>query len=86
MYYIYILKSKTNNKLYIGFTSDLRKRLLDHNNGKSNFTKKFIPWKLVYYEAYTSEKDAREKERQLKYHGKAWKSLVERINYSINES
>lgn len=40
MFYTYILQSKKNNKLYIGYTSDLKKRLLEHNQGLNFSTKK----------------------------------------------
>ena len=55
MYYTYILKSINYDKLYIGSTENLRQRLGDHNSSKSNFTKSFMPWKLVYYEAHISK-------------------------------
>ena len=86
MYYVYILKSKKNNKLYIGFTNDLRKRFFQHNSGQSKYTKSFMPWVLVYYESYASKKDARERECQFKKHAKAWGQLKTRIYNSINES
>jgi len=65
MYYVYILKGK-NNKLYKGFTNDLRKRFLDHNSGKVKSTKNARPWKLVYYEAFRDKKLARKEEIFLK--------------------
>ena len=66
MYYVYILKSKKNKRIYTGSTSNLRKRFKEHNDGKSNWTKKGIPWKLVYYEACIDEEDARSRELYLK--------------------
>ena len=66
MYYVYVLKSQTTGKIYKGLTEDLKRRLLEHNSGKSNFTKSGKPWKLVYYEAFTSKKDARREELFLK--------------------
>lgn len=53
-------------KRYIGMCSNLRNRFAEHNRGESNFTKGGIPWKLIYYEAYCNEKDAREEEIFLK--------------------
>ena len=55
-----------HGKLYFGYTNELAKRVNEHNSGQSTFTKYGRPWKLVYYEAYVSEKDARARERQLK--------------------
>jgi len=62
MYYTYILKSIEYNKFYIGSTEDLRERLNNHNSGKSKFTKAYIPWKLVYYEAHLNRTLARKAE------------------------
>ena len=51
MYYVYVLKSQKTKRFYIGYTSDLKQRVLDHNIGEMA-TKYGIPWKLIYYEAY----------------------------------
>lgn len=66
MFYTYILKSKKNGRMYTGSTSDLRKRLKQHNEGKSTFTKRDKPYELIYYEACVNENDARSRELQLK--------------------
>jgi len=66
MYYTYILFSKKLNKKYIGSTSDLRSRIKEHNRGKSEFTSKGIPWKLIYYEAFINKEDALREENFLK--------------------
>ncbi len=85
MYYAYILKSKKiNNWCYVGSTIDLRKRFKEHQNCKVFSTKNYIPFILVYYEAFLSEKDAREREKQLKNHGNSLKFLKKRIKNSLN--
>ena len=66
MFYVYVLESETVSILYIGFTVDLMKRLEEHNKGLSNFTRKYKPWKLIYYEACVNEKDAKRREKYLK--------------------
>ncbi|MFA5870663.1 MAG: GIY-YIG nuclease family protein [Candidatus Paceibacterota bacterium] len=66
MYYVYILKSKKTGRLYKGFTKDLRKRIIEHNKGKTISSKFGIPWKIAYYEAFENEKDARREELFLK--------------------
>ena len=66
MFYTYVLFSPKLNKRYIGSTSDLTKRLAEHNAGKSRFTKSGIPWILVYSESYSSNSDARKRELFLK--------------------
>lgn len=66
MFYTYILKSKTNGKLYTGYTIDLRKRFKEHDSGKSEYTKSRGPYELIYYEACLDEKDARSRELYFK--------------------
>jgi putative endonuclease len=65
-YYTYILKSKKDGKMYTGFTKDLRKRLLQHNSGKSTHTKGRGPFEVIYYEACLLEEKARSRELYLK--------------------
>ena len=64
--YVYILRSKANHNLYIGFTHDLRRRITEHTKGLNRSTPAYAPWKLVYYEAHANEDDARRRERYLK--------------------
>ena len=66
MFYIYVLLSLKDNNFYTGFTTDLRRRLKEHSWGESKATKKRRPLKLIYYEGYLLEKDAREREKYLK--------------------
>ncbi|MFA5386312.1 MAG: GIY-YIG nuclease family protein [Candidatus Paceibacterota bacterium] len=80
MYYVYLLKSCKNDKLYKGLTNDLKRRMIEHNTGKSVYTKNNGPWKLIYYEAFLSKKDARREELFLKS-GKG----KERIKYLLTE-
>lgn len=64
MYYVYVLKSP--KQFYIGYTNDLRRRIKEHEHNQSFATKNRGPWKLVYYEASLSEKEARVREKYLK--------------------
>ncbi len=66
MFYNYVLQSKKNKSLYVGYTTDLRKRLKEHNQGLNRSTKPYRPWKLIYYEACLNEKDAKRRENYLK--------------------
>ena len=66
MFYTYVLKSTKANKLYTGFTNNLRKRFSDHNRGVSTYTKDYRPYVLIYYEACHNEEDARSRELYLK--------------------
>ncbi len=62
MYFVYILKNKVNNHLYKGVTSDLDKRLMEHNSGKHKYTSQYLPWEIAYYEKYESFSEARARE------------------------
>ncbi len=77
-YYVYILRSLKNNSLYIGYTSDLKKRFKEHNSGLSQATKPFIPYKLIFYEAFLNRVDAKNREEYLKggYGRKTIKSMM----------
>jgi len=66
MYYVYVLESKKDGKLYKGFTTDLQARIVQHNSGKNRSTNQRGPWNLIHYEAYISKEDALERERFLK--------------------
>ena len=72
--------------MYIGVTSDLKKRLQEHNSGKSASTKYRTPFVLIYYEAYLSFKDAIEREKKLKQFKNSYKELKKRISYSLSKS
>ena len=65
MFYVYILLEK-NKQLYTGFTSDLRRRLAEHESGKVKSTANRLPVKLIHYEVYDLESDARRREKFLK--------------------
>lgn len=66
MYYVYILISQKDNKLYTGKTEDLRRRFTEHTEGQVESTKDRRPLTLLYYEAYTNEDDASAREIFLK--------------------
>jgi len=83
MFYLYVLKSNKDNNLYIGSTNDLRRRLLEHNNGKVFSTKSRRPFELRYYEAYFNKDEARKREASLKMDGRALSQLKTRINKSL---
>ena len=83
MFYVYLLKSQKDHKLYIGFAPDLKARLQKHNKGQVFSTKSRRPLELIYYEAYKSEKDARHRERNLKLFSKAYYGLKVRLIESL---
>jgi putative endonuclease len=81
MYYVYLIKNELN-EIYYGYTSDLRKRISEHNHGYS-FSTRGHQWMLVYYEAYFSKEDAEIREKRLKYYGQALAQLKRRIKNSF---
>jgi putative endonuclease len=66
MYYVYVLRSVKDGKLYSGYSADLKKRLEYHNKGKVGVTKYRIPFMLIYYEAFLHQQDATSREKFFK--------------------
>lgn len=67
MRYVYLLQSEAaNGQRYVGVTSDLKERVIDHNAGKSPHTSKYVPWKLLTYIAFSDQRKAQMFERYLK--------------------
>ena len=66
MYYVYVLRSLKDHKLYYGFTHDLKQRFQQHNDGLNKSTKYRRPLELIYYEAYINEEDAKQRETFIK--------------------
>jgi putative endonuclease len=65
-FFVYILQSEVDKSFYIGYTSNPTKRLRDHNDGRSRYTRKKVPWKLVYLEFFENKSDALKRELFLK--------------------
>ena len=66
MWYVYVLQSLKNERLYIGSTNNLERRLSEHNSGKSRYTRSTRPFELVYQEDYGERIEARRRELFLK--------------------
>jgi len=77
MFKVYILKSILNGSYYIGSCEDIVIRLKRHSSGLVPATKRYIPWELIYVEEYTTLREARIREKQIK----SWKrrSAIERL-------
>ena len=69
MFYVYVLHSESDHGLYIGYSTDLRRRIVEHRAGLAFATSFRGPWRLIYYEAYTEEQDALGREQYLKSGG-----------------
>ncbi|NDV47050.1 GIY-YIG nuclease family protein [Paludibacter sp. 221] len=66
MCYCYILYSEKIDQYYVGSTTDLEDRLKRHNTGRSKYTKRGLPWKLVYSQHYFSKSEAYQAEMYIK--------------------
>ncbi len=67
MYRVYVLYSPKYNKIYIGQTEDIERRLIEHNNGLlSTYAKRYKLWKIIYTEKYATRSEAIRREKQLK--------------------
>ena len=84
MYYVYILQSLKDKSLYVGYSSDLRRRIEKHNSKQVTSTKKKIPLRLIYYEAYLEKKDALGREKFLKS-GAGWRFIKKQIKYFLEK-
>ena len=84
MYFVYVIQDLGDfDNFYLGSTSDLKRRLSEHNLCPGHYTSK-RKWRVVYYEAYLSLKAARRREKSLKK-GKARMLLMKRIKESLGE-
>jgi len=79
---VYILASKKNGTLYVGVTTDLRKRVYEHkNNVVEGFTKKYHVHSLVWYELHETMESAIQREKRIKDWKRAWKlRMIENNN------
>jgi putative endonuclease len=66
MFYTYVLESVKSKGLYIGSTTDIIKRLKEHNQGLNSSTKSARPWKIIYCEVCLNEKDVKRRENYFK--------------------
>ena len=78
MYFVYILRSKTTGKHYIGSTYNVDKRLVAHNSGANRSTRAGMPWEIIYSESYASRSEAWQREKLIKRYkgGEAFRKLI----------
>jgi len=81
MYYVYLLVNEDGD-LYTGFTGNLKRRMQEHHKGEG-YTRNRGSWKLCYYEAFTSKKDALGREKALKQSSQSRRWLKERVKDSL---
>ncbi len=65
-HYVYILHNPLKNFIYIGYSENLKQRVISHNKGENKSTKVYLPLELIHYEAYKNKADAKRRELYLK--------------------
>ena len=82
-YYFYIIQSKRNNKLYLGNTTDLEKRIREHNKGNNIATKPNTPYKLIFYSVFINKEDAKNCEKYFKTTS-GWKRINKMLKKTLS--
>ena len=84
MYYFYILRSLVSQKLYLGFTLDLKARFKSHNSKENKASKPYAPYELIYYSAFKNKDDAIECEKYFKTTA-GWKRIRKMLANALKE-
>jgi len=85
MYYVYILQSQSDKSLYIGYTPNLRARLIKHNKKQVISTKDKVPFIVINYEAYLNRQDATGREKFLKS-GSGWRYIKKQLFHYLSDN
>ena len=85
MYFVYVLKSLAVDRLYVGSSSDPKRRLTEHNAGTTISTKPYLPYVIIYTEAFETKTEALRREKQIKRSGKI-RSELKRGTYTAPSS
>lgn len=83
LFYVYLLRSKVDSSWYIGYTNHLDRRLNEHNSGESYYTKRKLPWEVLYYEVSFNKSDAIAREKYLKT-GMGRRYLKNRLKHQLD--
>ena len=65
-FHLYILRSASTGKFYVGHTENLARRILEHNRNRTPSTRNRGPWELVYSEEFSTRSEASQREREIK--------------------
>ena len=85
MHHVYVLECSTSKEKYIGYTTDLKRRIEEHNNHKNKSTAHVSRWKLIYCETYTEKMDALGREKFLKS-GSGWRFLGKQLRHHLEKN
>jgi putative endonuclease len=87
MHIVYLIQNSESGEHYYGYTTDLKRRIDEHNRGSNTSTRRTKgTWVLIYAEAYKSKKDALIRESKLKDNGNAKRGLLQRLQNSFLEN
>lgn len=79
-YSVYILQSQSTGRYYVGQTTDIARRLKEHNSGEVGSTSPHVPWDLMYREEFSTRSEAVRRERQIK--GRKRRAFIESLVHS----
>ncbi|MEK7218523.1 MAG: GIY-YIG nuclease family protein [Patescibacteria group bacterium] len=85
MHHVYLIESEPKSTWYIGYTTDLKRRLREHNTHKNISTAQQERWKLIYCETYCNKMDALGREKFLKS-GSGWRFLKKQLRHFLEEN
>ncbi|MBI1978224.1 MAG: GIY-YIG nuclease family protein [Candidatus Omnitrophica bacterium] len=84
--YVYLLRSLNTARFYLGWTTDLKRRIEEHNSRKSEYTKARGPWELISYEEYHDIQSAQEREYKLKHSPRMFQCFKKRALATLRVS
>ncbi len=82
-HYVYIIYSLSYSKYYKGYSTNPQKRLAEHNDRKSRYTKHYTPWEIVFLQSFDKKEAALKREKSLKKYSKV--QIEELIKSELNE-
>lgn len=82
-YVVYIIQSRSTGERYVGSTSDIERRLREHNSGKTRYTSKNKDWEMVYKKEFEEEKESREYEMKIKRNKKYRKEFYTEAGFPV---
>ncbi len=65
-FFVYLIRSQVDGRLYKGQSTNLQRRIIEHNSGKTKSTKGFVPWDLIYFEKFETIEESIARERYFK--------------------
>lgn len=83
--FVYLLRSLKDGNFYLGWTTNLERRLNEHNSGMTRSTKSRRPFELLYHETYSTKTEAKNRERTLKRNPNMYKHFKKRALEAGNE-